>query len=81
MSLYIKLSSTLRQYAPGYDPEIGIILDFKPDTYMTAKDIAAKLRLPFAEIKFIMLNGRSMNLEAVIKDGDRLAFFPAVGGG
>lgn len=81
MQLQIKLSTTLRNYVPGYDPEKGLSLDIGPDDKITAADIASRLGLPAGEIKFIMLNGRYSELNADVRPGDRLAFFPAVGGG
>lgn len=79
MPILIKLSTTLRDYSPGYDPEKGIELARAGE--FTAAEIADELGLPRDEIKFIMLNGRCQPLDAMVRDNDRLAFFPAVGGG
>lgn len=79
MPVEIKLSTTLRRHVPGYNPEKGILLETANS--MSAADIARKLGLPLGEIKFIMLNGRCQPLDARVGDNDRLAFFPAVGGG
>ncbi|MBD5642028.1 MAG: MoaD/ThiS family protein [Desulfovibrio sp.] len=81
MALHIKLSTTLRSYLPDYDSEKGLELELDPATRVTAADIAARLGLPPDEIKFIMLNGRCMDMETPLGPDDRLAFFPAVGGG
>lgn len=81
MPVQVKLSTTLRKYVPGYDPEQGLSLDIAPGEKLTCADIAARLGLPPAEIKFIMLNGRAKQLDAALGPDDRLAFFPAVGGG
>ncbi len=80
MPVEIKLSTTLRKYSPGYDPGRGLLLDPGP-AGVSAAEIAGELGLPLAEIKFIMLNGRYQPLETIVRDNDRLAFFPAVGGG
>lgn len=64
---------------PGYEPEKGIT--FNINQPVSAAEIAQQLGLPLAEIKFIMLNGHSNALEAIVQPNDRLAFFPAVGGG
>ena len=75
MSILVKLSTTLRDYVPGYDPEAGITLDAPEDA--TAADVARMLE----EIKIVMINGRQKEVQSKICDGARVAFFPAVGGG
>ena len=56
-------------------------IDIQPGSQITANDIAGRLGIPAAEIKFIMLNGRCMSMDTLLQPDDRLAFFPAVGGG
>lgn len=79
MPIHIKLSSTLRQYVPDYEAAKGLELEDCPQCNAAA--IASRLGIPLSEIKFIMLNGRYQPLESEVRQGDRLAFFPAVGGG
>ena len=79
MSILVKLSTTLRDYVPGYDPEAGITLDAPEDA--TAADVARMVGLPLEEIKIVMINGRQQDLSCPLQDGDRVAYFPAVGGG
>ena len=79
MSILVKLSTTLRDYVPGYDPEAGITLDAPEDA--TAADVARMVGLPLEEIKIVMVNGRHSEADDAMRDGDRVAFFPAVGGG
>lgn len=79
MSVHIKLSTTLRDHVPGYNPLEGLSLD--PAGLGTAGDAARKLNLPLDDIKIVMLNGRHASLESPLRDGDRVAFFPPVGGG
>ncbi len=79
MPIHVTLSTTLRARAPGYDPAAGLTLDWPGPG--PAGDLADRLGLPRAEIKIVMLNGRRAGLEAEVRDGDRVSFFPAVGGG
>lgn len=79
MQIHVKLSTTLRKYVPDYAPEKGLELDIEKSS--SPADIATQLGLPFDEIKFIMLNGRATPMTSALQDGDRLAFFPPVGGG
>lgn len=78
MALHIKISSTLRAHIPAYDPLQGLDRDF---TQCTAAQLAEKLGLPLREIKFVMINGRQMPMDTELHDGDRVAYFPPVGGG
>lgn len=77
--MHIKISTTLRKYVPHYDPEKGLELAFKPGG--TAHELAQFLSIPVEEIKFVMINGRYAPLGTPLADSDRVAFFPAVGGG
>lgn len=79
MSVHINLSTTLRDCVPGYQPSKGLLLEL--DEAMSAAALAKKIGLPIEEIKIIMLNGRHASLEDTVRDGDRVAYFPPVGGG
>lgn len=79
MRVHIKLSTTLRDCVPGYDPETGLRLDAPDGT--TLAELATRAGLPISEIKITMVNGRQRKLDDMASDGDRVAFFPAVGGG
>ena len=79
MSIHIKLSTTLRQSVPGYDPVAGITLPL--DAPAPAAEVAQRLGLPLQDIKLVMINGRQATLEATISPNDQIAFFPPVGGG
>ena len=48
---------------------------------LTAASLALSLGIPLREVKFIMLNGRLRPLQTVLETGDRIAYFPAIGGG
>lgn len=47
----------------------------------TVKDVINILNLPENEVKVIFVNGKHEKKDYVLNDGDRVAFFPAVGGG
>ncbi len=79
MELHVKLSTTLRALVPGYEPARG--LDAELPRGAVVRDLALSLALPVNEIKIIMVNGRHASLETPLHDKDRVAFFPAVGGG
>ena len=79
MPVSVSLSTTLRASVPGYSPATGLTLDL--DAPVSARGLAENLGLPLEMIKIIMVNGRHASLDQMIHDGDRVAYFPAVGGG
>lgn len=82
MSILVKLSTTLRDLVPGYDPETGLLVtpDWG-DAPMTAGELARRIGIPQKELKIIMINSRQSTADSLVRDGDRVAYFPAVGGG
>ena len=78
MGIHVKISSSLRKYMPDYAPEAGMYAD---GAGLTAASLALSLGIPLREVKFIMLNGRLRPLQTVLETGDRIAYFPAIGGG
>lgn len=81
MNVHVKLSTTLRKYVLGYNPEKGLEVELPKPGETTAEALANSLAVPLSEIKFVMLNGRYQPLDTVLKENDRVAYFPAVGGG
>ncbi|MDR3203747.1 MAG: Mov34/MPN/PAD-1 family protein [Deltaproteobacteria bacterium] len=79
MKIQVRLSTTLRNFVDNYIPSEG--LEVTLNEPLTLEEVALKLGLPTEEIKIVMLNGRRVKLDAKIGDGDRVGFFPAVGGG
>ena len=82
MSILIKLSTTLRDMVPRYEPETGLSVSLKDgEASVTAGELASRIGIPLEEIKIVMINSRQSELDSVVADGDRVAYFPAVGGG
>ena len=82
MSILIKLSTTLRDMVPGYEPEAGLSVSLNEgESSLTAGELAARIGIPLEEIKIVMINSRQSDLASIVRDGDRVAYFPAVGGG
>ena len=79
MAVFVTLSTTLRSYVPDYDPHAGLSQNVPGPT--TARALAQSIGLPLEHIKVVMINGRHAPLETSVVDGDRVAYFPAVGGG
>ena len=82
MSIQIRLSTTLRDLVPGYDPETGLTFELREgETSLTAEETARRIGIPPEEITIVMINSRQNELGDLVHDGDRVAFFPPVGGG
>lgn len=79
MRILVKLSTTLRDCVPGYDAEAGLSLDMPEGT--SVRELARHIQVPSEEIKIVMINGRQSEASDTLRDGDRVALFPAVGGG
>lgn len=79
MALQVFLAATLRRYVSDYNPETGVILSV--DSGKTVSDIARIMGIPKEEIKIVMVNGIHSSLDYLLKGDERVAFFPAVGGG
>jgi molybdopterin converting factor small subunit len=79
MSVELKLFASLARYAshPMISPEGRMELPAQ----VSAGQIADALHIPRKEIKLIFLNGVHASMDTMVRDGDRLGFFPAIGGG
>jgi molybdopterin synthase sulfur carrier subunit len=80
MQITVRLLATYRQYLPeGHDAQAGYPLQV-PDGAAVG-DVLPLLPVPQTEVCTYFVNGRHAERELVLKDGDVLSVFPAVGGG
>lgn len=79
MAVEVRLFTTLRELLPKESKDGVYYYELKGKE--TVRDLANKLNLPFPQLHLIMINGEQGSLDSEIKDGDRLGFFPPVGGG
>lgn len=79
MAVEVRLFTTLRDYYP--DDVVDGVFQYELKGEKTVRDLAQELNLPFAHIHLIMVNGEQGDLDYKLKDGDRIGFFPPVGGG
>jgi sulfur-carrier protein len=73
------LAATLRKYVPGYDGTAGHALEAAPGA--TVRDVARLAGIPEEEVKIIMVDGVGAKWDTALKGHERVALFPAVGGG
>lgn len=75
----VRLYVTLRKYSPGTGVGESLILPM-PEGARVA-DLLVKLGVPKSEVKTAFVNNRRRDEDYPLSDGDRVAFFPPVGGG
>ncbi|NCC24176.1 MAG: MoaD/ThiS family protein [Deltaproteobacteria bacterium] len=75
MKIQLKLFATLATFRPDSAQCYEL-----PDG-STVEDLIATLGIPEKEVHLIFIDNAHAERETVIKDGARVALFPAVGGG
>jgi molybdopterin converting factor small subunit len=79
MEIDVRVFATLRRYLP--DLAIGEALHMTGSEGDSLADICDQLGIPRSEVKITLQNSVKVELDALAHEGDRIAFFPAVGGG
>ncbi|MCF8085792.1 MAG: MoaD/ThiS family protein [Desulfohalobiaceae bacterium] len=74
MLVSVKLYATLR----GYQPRDGVL---EIEEGASVQEVLHSLGVPVEEAKVVFVNGRHASLDQGLQQGDKLAAFPAVGGG
>ena len=74
MSITVNCFATLAQYAP---PEGAL----PQAAGLSVAQTIELLGMPPQLVRTVFVNGRHAALDAVLNDGDRVGFFPAVAGG
>jgi len=75
MTIDLRLFATLQQFEPpsarAYQIKMG----------MSVRTLVEQLGIPETKAKLVFINGIKVDLESILKDGDRVGIFPPVGGG
>ena len=80
MQITVRLLASYRQYLPqDHDTQAGYRLSVSPGTQVN--DVLAELPIPSGDVFTFFVNGRHAQRDQVLKEGDILSVFPAVGGG
>jgi molybdopterin converting factor small subunit len=74
MQVTVKLFATFRQGRFS-------IMTRKCASGASIADVARELAIPETDLSIIVLNGRRVELQEKLNDGDQLSLFPMVGGG
>ena len=78
---YVTLSELMQTKVKVFGYRFPLERDLYIPDGMTVGELARHIGLPLEEIKIVMVNGRHSEADDAMRDGDRIAFFPAVGGG
>jgi molybdopterin converting factor small subunit len=73
--IQIKLFASLQCHTP---PEAD---QFPISSGQTVEDLLTTLGVSLSEVKLVFVNGIKGEMNAILKDGDRVGVFPPVGGG
>ncbi len=71
----IKLFASLKRFLPASSENYPI------DSGITVKTLLEELCVPEDEVRLVFIDGVKHDLAAVLKGGERVGIFPAVGGG
>ncbi len=74
----IRCYATLREALPK-EAEAGIY-NYETDK-ATIREVVDELSLPKENLHLIIKNGTNVGLDEPVEDGDRIGFFPPIGGG
>ena len=79
MRIEVRLFASLARY--GAHPSVlpGGFMEF-PGPVPVSR-VADTLNIPHREIRLIFINGVHARMDSEVRDGDRLGFFPPIGGG
>lgn len=72
----VSLYATLRKYIGG---ALSVQVEIEPG--QTVGEALASLGVPAAQTRIIFVNNRAADLSHVLRGGERLGVFPAIGGG
>ncbi|MFO8033411.1 MAG: MoaD/ThiS family protein [Desulfohalobiaceae bacterium] len=75
MQVQLKLYATLAKYQPDNSQAYPL------ESGDTPRALLYKLGVGEQEVKVCFVNSRHVDLDKALQDGDKVAFFPAVGGG
>ncbi|VBB08720.1 mut7-c ubiquitin [Lucifera butyrica] len=73
MVLEVHLYSDLRRYAPT--SSTGMLAVDVPDG-IVVEELLNELEINYTEIKTIVVNGSTSDLQQVLEDGDHISLFP-----
>jgi sulfur carrier protein ThiS len=74
MRITVKLHASLRPYGKS-DSKNGLF-SVETSEKATVREVIRELGIPPEKVRMILLNGRGVDSESILSNGDRLALFP-----
>jgi len=75
----VRLYASLRKYHPNSGSGEALVITLDNETKLG--NLLDKLEIPRQEVGILMVNGKWQKESYLLQDGDRLGFFPLIGGG
>ena len=79
IKIEVRLYATLSAYCPSLKAGESLVLDLETGT--TIGQLLGRLGIPRTTIQLAFVNERMQQRSYILSEGDRVAFFPPVGGG
>ena len=79
MKVRLKLFATFRQYLPAGATGSGVEMEVPAGTRVS--ELLARAGVPQEESPMILVNGRGIDSDRMLVEGDVVAVFPAMAGG
>jgi molybdopterin converting factor small subunit len=79
VKVHVKLYALLRKHHPG--PDRSVPLEVELPEGATVAALIPALQLPEKLVRSAFVNDEALDLDAVLRDGDRVGIFPPVVGG
>jgi molybdopterin converting factor small subunit len=74
MQITVKLHASLRPYGKS-DSKDGLF-SLETSEKATVREVIRELGMPPEKVRMILLNGRGVDSESILSNGDRIALFP-----
>jgi molybdopterin converting factor small subunit len=75
----VRLYASLRKHQPDPNSNDAFIMELESDARLG--DLLDKLKMPRQEVSVLMVNGKWEKESYLLRNGDRVGFFPLIGGG
>jgi molybdopterin synthase sulfur carrier subunit len=79
IKIEVRLYATLLAYCPALKAGEPLVLELGTGT--TVAQLLENLAIPANNVQLVFVNGRMQGQSYILAEGDRVAFFPPVGGG
>jgi molybdopterin converting factor small subunit len=74
MQVTVKLHASLRPYGRS-DSKDGLF-PLETSEKATVREVIREMGIPLEKVRMILLNGRGVDFDSILSNGDRIALFP-----